>query len=71
MRQFAPKNLFIIGGILVGLGFIVPFLMVMKVVPMWLWLEMIVALLQIFGLVLGIVGSVMYVKEKRDGKDKY
>lgn len=60
-----PRTLFIIGGALVLTGFIVPLLMVMKIIPMWLWLEMAIAVMQMIGLVFGILGSVLYVKEKR------
>ena len=71
MSRFEPKHFFIIGGILVGIGFLVPFLMVLKIVPMWLWLEMVVAIIQMIGLVFGVIGSALYVKVKRDGKSKY
>jgi len=66
-----PSRLFIIGGILVLIGFVVPFLMVLDIVPMVLWLEMIIAVFQMLGLIMGIMGSVLYVKEKRDKNDKY
>ena len=69
MRKNRPNILFIIGGLFVVLGFILPFLMVLIVIPKLLWLELVVAIMQSLGVVLGLVGSVMYVVDKRD-KDK-
>ncbi len=60
-----PKFLFIAGGVCVGIGFLVPLLMVGGFIPMWLWLELIVGVLQMIGLMFGIIGSVLYVKERR------
>lgn len=71
MSRFSPKSLFIVGGILVLIGFIVPLLMVLEIIPMMLWLEMIIVIIQMFGIVCGIIGSVLYVKEKRSDKNRY
>lgn len=69
MSRFSPKTLFLVGAILVLIGFVVPFLMVLGMIEMWLWLEMVIAILQIFGFVCGTVASVFYVKEKRSDRD--
>lgn len=47
------------------IGFIVPFLMILDIVPKWLWLELLIGAFQMIGLVAGIMGSVIYVKENR------
>jgi hypothetical protein len=71
MSRFSHKTLFLVGGILVLIGFIVPLLMVLGIIKMMLWLEMLIAIIQVFGIVCGIIGSVIYVKEKRSDKDRY
>ena len=53
------------------IGFVVPLLMVAGYVPKILILELIIGVLQMLGLLLGLIGSVIYVKEKRDKRDKY
>ena len=65
------NKLIIIGGVMVIIGFVVPLLMVAGYVPKILILELIIGVLQMLGLLLGLIGSVIYVKEKRDKRDKY
>lgn len=66
------KRLFIIGAVLVVLGFLIPLLMIIDFIPKdMLLLQMAVALMQIFGMMAGIIGSALHVKVKRDEKDRY
>lgn len=59
------KTLFKIGAALVIIGFVVPLLMVMEIIPGILWLQLLIGAFQMIGLLAGILGSVLYVKEKR------
>ncbi|MEX1376308.1 MAG: hypothetical protein AB1Z23_02430 [Eubacteriales bacterium] len=65
------SQLLLIGGILVVIGFVVPFMMVADVIPKALWLEMIIAIVQVVGLGMGIMGSVIMTKNRRDKNKKY
>ena len=65
MRRFAPKTLFLTAATLLLIGVIVPFLMVMDIAPKLLWLELFIGVIQFIGLTIGIMGTILYVKEKK------
>ena len=59
------KTFFIVGAVMVIIGFIVPVLMVMDIMPKILWLQLLIGAFQMVGLILGLIGSFMYFKENR------
>ncbi len=65
MRDWQPWQLFVIGGVLVTVGMVLPFLMVMRLIPTTFFLSFFAYGCSIVGLLLGIVASAMYVARKR------
>jgi len=61
----SPLWLILIGFIMVVLGFLFPFLMVLKVIQATYWLSFLSFAISFGGLLLGMVGSAYYVKEQR------
>lgn len=66
--RFNPVYLIVIGGALVLLGWLLPFLWALGYIntaSIGLWGWIFVGVAQIMGLVLGIIGSASYVSNKR------
>jgi hypothetical protein len=62
MRQWNPKYILLIGFILVFLGFLLPFLMVIQVIPSTMFLNFFSYIASVLGLFLGLVGAAMYTR---------
>lgn len=67
MDKIAPKHFIIIGGILMALGVIFPFLMVMRVLNSTMFLNFFSYIAQVVGLFLGMYGvmTIMRIKRKK------
>lgn len=64
-----PLQLIIIGFVLVMLGWILPFLMVLHVIPSTFFLNFFSYAVSLIGLILGILGSATYVKSRKPPKN--
>jgi len=69
MKQLSPLRLIILGFVLLLIGFILPFLMVLQILPSTLLLNFLAYLSSLFGLVIGIVGLVLYSQARKRGGD--
>jgi hypothetical protein len=69
MKQLSPPRLIILGFVLLVLGFVLPFSMLLQVLPSTLLLNFVAYLSSLFGLVIGIVGLVLYTQTRRRGGD--
>ena len=65
MISISPRLLIWIGFVLVVFGVVAPFLMVMHIVPSTFFLNFLSFVASVSGLIMGIYGSVMYVREHR------
>jgi len=68
MRTINPRNLFIIGFILLFLGLIIPMLMVLQIIKSTLFLNFFAYASSVLGLLLGIVSSAYMVVRSRKKK---
>jgi hypothetical protein len=66
MKPLSPGMLIGIGFILVLFGAVAPFLMVMKIVPSTFFLNFLAYAASVSGLILGFVGSLMFIRGRRD-----
>ena len=69
MKQLIPPRLIILGFVLLVLGFVLPFSMLLQVLPSTLLLNFVAYLSSLFGLVIGIVGLVLYTQTRLRGGD--
>ena len=60
-----PTKMIVLGFFLVVFGFIGPFLMVLRVVDSSFWLSFLSYTASISGLILGVLGSALYVSRRR------
>lgn len=65
MKDEHPFRLVWIGFILVLAGAVLPFLIVMKILPSTLFLNFFAFTISVGGLFLGIIGAAMYVKKNK------
>lgn len=65
MIGLSPGKIIIIGFILVLLGVVLPFLMVMHILPSTFFLNFFSFAASVFGLMLGMYGAASYVREHR------
>ncbi len=65
MRTIRGEYLILIGFVMVLLGAILPFLMVMKILPSTIFLNFLSYTVSVAGLFLGIVGSAYLVRYRR------
>ena len=65
MRDMQPWKLILIGFVLVLFGFVMPFLMVMKVVESSFILNFLSYGASVLGLFLGLIGAALYVRTHR------
>jgi hypothetical protein len=65
MNRWQPNYLFITGFVLVLIGFILPFLMVLKVVEATFFLSFLAFITSIVGLFLGIIAVGFYIRDRR------
>lgn len=66
MSRYNPLHLIIIGGILMLLGVIFPFLMVMQVLRSTIFLNFFSYIASFIGMFLGMYGVFTYIKINRD-----
>jgi len=59
----------ILGFVLLVLGFVLPFLMLLKMLESTLLLNFLAYLSSLFGLVIGVIGLVLYSQARRRGGD--
>lgn len=64
MERLNSTVLYIVGGLLVLTGVVVPFLMVMQIIRMKLWLQMIMIMFQIIGVMCGLIATAVYKNER-------
>ena len=62
MSRMGPGKTIALGFFLVLLGFVLPFLMVVRVIPSTLFLSFLSFGTSIAGLFLGLIGAAMYVR---------
>ncbi len=60
-----PWNLILIGFLLSVLGVLLPFLMVIQIVPSTFFLNFFSFIASVTGLILGIIGAALYVRSRR------
>jgi len=65
MRQLSGSSIILIGFVLVLLGFIIPWLMILKVIGSTFFLNFFSFTASILGLFLGLIGAAFYVRERR------
>jgi hypothetical protein len=65
MIQLSGRSIILIGFVLVVLGFVLPFLMVAKVIESTFFLNFFSFAASISGLLLGVIGSALYVRNHR------
>lgn len=68
MIALTPGKWILIGFVLVVIGVALPFLMVMKIVPSTFFLNFLAFVASVSGLIMGMYGSAMYVREQRRKK---
>lgn len=61
-----PRNMMLIGFVLLLFGFVVPFLMVIQVIPSTFFLNFLSYTASILGLFLGMIGAALYVRIHRN-----
>ena len=66
MSGIQPWKLIVIGCVLVLLGFVLPFLMVVRVLESSLFLNFLSYGASVGGLFLGLIGAAMYVRIRRE-----
>jgi hypothetical protein len=70
MIRLSSRTIILIGFILVLLGFLLPFLMVMKVLESTFFLNFLSFIASLLGLFLGIMGAAQMAVEARRSRDK-
>jgi len=65
MMALSPLRMILLGSVLVVVGFVLPFLMVMGMIPSTFALNFLSYAASFGGLILGIIGSALYVSVKR------
>ena len=65
MKPLSGLSIIIIGFLLVLLGFIIPFLMVMKIIEPGFFLSFVSYISSTIGMFLGLIGAAMYVRDHR------
>jgi len=65
MSGLAPWKIIAIGFVLVLLGFVLPFLMMVQLIPSTLFLNFLSYGVSVSGLFLGLIGAAMYVRIRR------
>jgi len=63
--RWNPLHILLVGGILVVAGAVIPFLIVLDVIPSTYFLNFFAYIASFLGLMLGIIGSALYVRNQR------
>jgi hypothetical protein len=61
----SPFKLIGLGAVLVIIGFLVPFLMVIGIIPTGFLLSVLSYLASVSGFILGVIGTAFYVRERK------
>lgn len=64
--QWHPKYILLVGFSLVLLGFILPFLMILQIIPSTFFLNFLAFFSSVLGLFLGFIGAALYRRRNRD-----
>ena len=70
MSVLSPVRMIVLGGVLVVVGFLLPLLMLLHVIPSTFLLNFIAYAASFFGLTVGVIGSAMSARIKRQQKDR-
>jgi membrane associated rhomboid family serine protease len=70
MRYATPPRLMWLGFILLVIGFLLPFLMVLRLLEPTLLLNFVAYFASLFGLISGVVGVVTYARTEKKNRDK-
>ena len=65
MKPLSGRSIILIGFVLVLLGFVIPFLMILKVIESTFFLNFFSFSASMSGLFLGLIGAAFYVREHR------
>ncbi|MEZ0397143.1 MAG: hypothetical protein ABWK53_12040 [Anaerolineales bacterium] len=65
-RDIPPGRLLVIGFILLLLGWLFPFLMMLRLIESTFWLNFLSFGAQVAGLFLGFIGTTMYIRINRN-----
>lgn len=65
MRPLSPVGMMIVGFVLLVVGFAIPFLMILQVIELGFFLAFLSYAASLSGLILGFLGSVLYVRERQ------
>jgi hypothetical protein len=63
--RYSSGNLILIGFVLVLIGFILPVLMVMRIIQPTIFLSFVSYIASALGLFLGLIGAILYVRVHR------
>jgi hypothetical protein len=64
MSRWQPKYLLIVAFLLLVLGFILPFLMILRVIPSTFFLNFLAYTSSVIGLVMGLIGIAVYRRRR-------
>lgn len=65
MRALSPAQMILLGGALVVVGFLLPLLMVLRMIPTTFLLSFVAYAASFGGLILGIIGMALWARIKR------
>lgn len=68
LLQLSAKQFLAIGFVLVFLGFLLPFLMVLRYIPTTFFLAFLTYIMSLVGLIFGVLGAAMMGLERRKRK---
>ena len=70
MKTWRPRNIILIGFVLVLPGFVVPLLMMLMVIPSTWFLNILSFAASVCGLFLGLIGAAWYVRMGRGKRNR-
>jgi hypothetical protein len=70
MNKLSPRQLILLGFALLMLGFMLPFLMVLRLLGSTLFLNFVAYLASLFGLIIGLIGIVMDAQTRSKDRDE-
>lgn len=70
MRKLNPRNIILIGFVLVLIGFVVPLLMTLRVIPSTWFLNFMSFASSVCGLFLGLIGAAYYTRMGREKRKR-
>jgi membrane associated rhomboid family serine protease len=70
MKYATPPRLMWLGFILLVIGFLLPFLMVLRLLEPTLLLNFVAYFASLFGLIIGVIGIVTYTQVRKKDQDE-